>query len=281
MKTLEESIAIAMDMQDTEILSYLPYILQDFWEIGTPAEAVVKLVRKHCAFSQCAAPMPRLEAVKPIEPLQSVSPLQKHNPHIQVLDLGCGKGAVSVKLAESLNCNCLGIDGISGFIKFANEKAREYGVENLCRFETGDIREKIKTLGKFDVIVLGAVGQVFGDYYATLTTLKQHLAPDGIIIIDDAYIDDASTFQHPAILPHGTVLAQIEQAGMELIDECSDIETAYDEEFANLQKRCNELILKHPEKRALFENYVQVQTDEYDVLENDVTASIMVLKKKK
>jgi len=39
MKTLEESIATAMDAQDTAIVPFLPYILQDFWEIGTPAEA--------------------------------------------------------------------------------------------------------------------------------------------------------------------------------------------------------------------------------------------------
>ena len=257
MKTLEESIAIAMDMQDTEIVPFLPYILQDFWEIGTSSETVIGFVQKHCGTveTQCIA-------------------------SLQILDLGCGKGAVSVKLAKHLNCNCLGIDGVSGFIEAAKEKAREYNVETLCQFEVGDIREKIKTLGKFDVIVLGAIGQVFGDYYATLTTLTQHLAPNGIIIIDDAYIENSSTFQHPAILPHREILAQIERVGMELIDEHTGEETAYSEEFANIEKRCKELIVKYPEKRALFESYIQIQADEYDVLENDVIASTMVLKRK-
>ena len=257
MKTLEESIAIAMDMQEVEIVPFLPYILQDFWEIGTSPETVIGFVQKHCGTveTQCIA-------------------------SLQILDLGCGKGAVSVKLAKHLNCNCLGIDGIPEFIATAKEKAREYNVETLCQFEVGDIREKIKSLGKFDVIVLGAIGQVFGDYYATLTTLTQHLAPNGIIIIDDAYIENSSTFQHPAILPHREILAQIERTEMELIDECTDAETAYAKEFENLQKRCKELIIKYPEKRTLFENYIQVQTNEYNVLENDVVASTMMLKRK-
>ena len=254
MKTLEESIAIAMDMQDAAIVPFLPYILQDFWELGTSSEVVVNLVRKHCG----STPLTNL----------------------QVLDLGCGKGAVSVKLAATLNCNCLGIDGMAEFIETAKEKAQAYNVEALCRFEVGDIREKIKTLGKFDVIVLGGIGQVFGDYYTTFTTLTQHLAPNGIIIIDDAYIDDSSSFRHPAILPRRDIMEQTERAGMELIDKQTDWETAYSEEFENLKRRCNELIAKYPEKHILFENYIQTEADEYDVLENEVVALVMVFRRK-
>jgi 2-polyprenyl-3-methyl-5-hydroxy-6-metoxy-1,4-benzoquinol methylase len=281
MKTLEESIAVAMDMQDTAIVPFLQYILQDFWDLGTPPEIVINIVQKHCDAS-FVAPMPRVEPLKPIAPLQCVAPLQKHNTPLQILDLGCGKGATSVKLAKTLNCNCLGIDGISEFIEIAKEKAQEYKVEKLCRFETGDIREKIKVLGKFDVIVLGAIGQVFGDYYATLTTLSEHLAPDGIIIINDAYIEDSSTFQHPAILPRRELLAQTEQAEMELIDDYTDVASGeeYTEQFESIQKRCNELIAKYPEKKSLFENYIQIQADEYDMFENDIICSIMVFKRK-
>ena len=128
MKTLEESIATAMDFgNNTAIVPFLPYIMQDFWDLGTPPEIVISLVQKHC----------------------------RNFSALRVLDLGCGKGATSVKLAANLNCNCLGIDGIPEFIETSKKKAQEYDVESLCRFEVGDIREKIKVLDKFDVIVLG------------------------------------------------------------------------------------------------------------------------------
>ena len=248
--TLEESIATAMDSTDAAIVPFLPYILQDFWEMGTSSEIVIDFVVQ-----------------------------TGRAPSLQVLDLGCGKGAVSVKLAATLKCECYGIDGIPEFIDIAKEKAIEYGVDTFCRFEVGDIREKIRELGKFDVIILGAVGQVFGNFYTTLTTLSEHLSPEGIIIIDDAYIDDASTFQHPSILPRRELLQQIEQAGMELIDEKTNSVADSAKEFGNLQKRCRELMAKHPEKAYLFEDYVKNQATEYDVLENKVICSTMVFKR--
>lgn len=254
MKTLEESIATAMDFdKNTAIVPFLPYILQDFWDMGTPPEIVIHLVQKHC----------------------------RNYSTLRVLDLGCGKGATSVKLAKALNCNCWGIDGIPEFIETSKTKAQEYGVEALCRFEVGDIRKEIKALDKFDVIVLGAVGQVFGDYYATLTTLSKYLAPEGIVVINDAYLDDTSTFRHPAVFPRRELLEQIERAEMGLIDEHTDVANneEYSAQFEHIQNRCNELIAKHPEKSALFENYVRNQVDEYNAMENEMICSMMVLKK--
>jgi ubiquinone/menaquinone biosynthesis C-methylase UbiE len=256
MKTLEESIATAMDFdKNTACLPFLPYLMQDFWDMGTPPQIVINLVQKHC----------------------------RDYSKLRVLDVGCGKGATSVKLSKALNCSCLGIDGLPEFIEISKEKAREYEVEKLCRFEVGDIREKIKGLGEFDVIVLGAIGQVFGDYYATLTALYQHLAPDGVIIICDAYIEDTSTFQHPAVLPRRELLTQIERADMQLIDECTEGANGddYTEQFESIQRRCNELIAGHPDKKSLFENYIQSQADEYDGMENEMICLTMVLKKKK
>jgi len=252
MKSLKESIAEAMDYtnRDTSIVPFLPCILQDFWTLGTPPDVVIALVRKHC-----------------IAETGSV-----------ILDLGCGMGAVSVKLAEALKCHCYGIDGIPEFIEKAKVKAIEYGVEALCRFEAGDVRDKIKALNRFDVIILGAIGPVFGNYHETMTTLSKHLTKDGIIIINDAYIDDTSAYRHPSILPHSELLMQTNEAGMKLIDEVTIGQDNSVEEFANIQKRCNELILRHPDKTALFENYIQSQADENDALENEMIGSIMVFK---
>jgi len=255
MKTLEKSIAIAMDSsEDVAIVPFLPYILQDFWELGTPAEIVINFANKWHAATQRHAP--------------------------SLLDLGCGKGALSVKLAAELKYSCYGIDGIPEFIEVAKDKAREYGVDILCCFEVGDIREKIKTLDTFDVILLCATGPVFGDYYVTLKTLSEYLNPDGIIIINDAYIDDESTFQYPSVLYRRELLKQVEQAGIELIDENTHAQADSEEEFENIQKRCRELMEKYPEKTALFEKYIQNQADEYNALENKIIGSIMVFRKK-
>jgi len=257
MKTTEESVLTAMDCADKEILPYLPYILQDFWEIGSDPEVMIALIQKHI--------------------------INKGN--LKVLDLGCGKGAISVNIAKQLNCECVGIDAIADFISYSAKKAEEYGVGRLCRFEVGDIREKVKTTGKFDVIILGAIGQVFGNYHETLTILNSNLKEGGILIIDDGYIDDDSNFKNEHLFSKSELQKQISDAGMDLIDEVvagkeESSTNNYDTEFDNLSKRCQELSQKYPEKERIFANYSNRQKEEYDNLKNEISCSTMVIKRK-
>lgn len=254
MKSVEDSVVTAMDGTDRELFHYLPYILQDLWEIGSSPEIIISMVKKH-----------------------------KKNPSkLKILDLGCGKGAVSIKLAHKLNCRCVGIDALKEFIEEANKKAKEYNVEYLCKFVTGDIRLKIKECSNFDVIILGAIGPVFGNYYDTLSIIKKSLNKDGIIILDDCYFEDDSDHIHSLIQKKDIILKQIAEAGMELIDEfvvqCDEIKKSNEYIFKNLKKRCNQLIEKYPDKKELFLNYIKQQEYENEALESKSICPIMVIK---
>jgi SAM-dependent methyltransferase len=254
MISIEESVVIAMDGTDKELFPFLPYILQDIWEIGADPDVIENLIRKHCT---------RL-------------------PGLKVLDLGCGKGAVSVKLAKELGCSCHGIDAIVEFIDFARKKAEEYQVSHLCTFETADIRSRIKALPVYDVIILGAIGPVFGDYLSTLTSLSKCITSNGIFVVDDSYIENNSSFTHPRMLKQVEIHRQITKAGMQLIDEAfieqSEIEDSDDIIFTALKKRCLELAEMHPDKKHIFLNYILKQEEENDVLENKVISSTVVIK---
>ena len=256
MKTIEESVVTAMDGNDIELFSYLPYILQDLWEIGADPDAVINLIGKH--FSEY--------------------------DKLKVLDLGCGKGAVSIKIAETLGCKCHGIDAIPEFITYSQEKAIDCKVQQLCTFETGDIREKVKDLLAYDIIILGAIGPVFGNYFTTLTTLSKCLNESGIFIIDDGYIENNSDYSHPLIQKQATIIQQIDSAGMQLVEDNiirkDKIKDSDDYIFDHLKNRCFELINKYPDKKELFENYIKKQEIENDVLENMIVCSTMVIKKK-
>lgn len=255
MKTLEESVLSAMDCTDSDILPFLPYILQDFWEIGSDPDVMIDLIKKH---------------------------LTRINP-FKVLDLGSGKGAVSISIAKALGGQCYGIDAIPEFITFSTEKAMAYGVGDLCKFEEGDIRDMIHTLGKYDVIILGAIGQVLGNYFETLTQLDNHLADGGIIIIDDGYVEDEDSF---AVLSKKNLLNQITDAGMQLIDEVNVngdkcVIESYDAEYKSLLKRCQELSIMYPEKAVMFSNYSDQQKQEYENMKTDIKCSTMVISRLK
>jgi cyclopropane fatty-acyl-phospholipid synthase-like methyltransferase len=254
-KTIEESVVIAMDGTDKELFPFLPYILQDVWEIGADPEAIIKLITKYC----------------------------NHIPELKILDLGCGKGAVSVKLSQKFGCTCYGIDAIPEFVEFARQKASEFNVNHLCTFETGDIREKVKNLSGYDVVILGAIGPVFGDYFLTLSTLEKCVTENGIFIIDDGYINDDSDFSHPLMYKKSDILQQLEKAGMYLVEndvmDRDDIKDSDDYIFENLRSRCFELIEKFPDKQNLFLSYIKKQEVENDVLENKVIGTTFVIKK--
>lgn len=257
MKTLEESVLAAMDCTDKEILGYLPYILQDFWEIGSDPDVIIRLIKKH--FSNFYT--------------------------LKVLDLGCGKGAVSIKIACQMNCECHGIDAIPEFISFSVSKADEYGVGNLCRFEVGDIREKVRMPEKYDVIILGSIGQVFGNYFETLTILNNNLNDSGIIIIDEGYIEDENRFKHEHVFPKIELMKQISDAGMQCIEEVvagkvESVALNYETEYNNILKRCQELSIKHPDKAEIFVRFSNRQKNEYVNLKHEITCSTMVVKRR-
>ncbi len=254
MQSIEESVVMAMDGSDKEIFPYMPYILQDLWEMGSDPDAIITLINNNF----------------------------DNHVNLKVLDLGCGKGAVSIKIADKFKCNCHGIDAVEDFIHFARQKAVEYKVDRLCSFEVGDIRESIDELSVYDVIILGSIGPVFGDYQKTLSIFRKHLESGGIIIIDDAYIEDESEFSHPLVLKHNELINQINSCGMSLVEtvaaekeETADVNSTIHEK---VKKRCLELAEKHPEQRKLFTDSIAMQEAQIDVYMNKVICAAFVIK---
>ena len=78
MRSIEECVVLVMDGSDKELFPFLPYILQDIWEIGADPNTIINIIRRH----------------------------YKHHTCLNIIDLGCGKGAVSVKLSAALGCKC-------------------------------------------------------------------------------------------------------------------------------------------------------------------------------
>lgn len=249
MKSIEESVVYSMDGTNPKLFKYLPYILQDISELGASPDVILNLIKKH----------------------------KRHYSDLKILDLGSGKGSVSIRAANELKCLCYGIDAIKEFVEESRIKSEENSVVDLCRFEVGDIRIKEFNEHKFDIIILGAIGPVFGDYFTTLSKLKNHLSVNGLIIIDDSYSDDSKKSN---VISKSSIITQANKAGMKIIDEeiisKDKIEALNYIIFLKIKRRCEELIIKDSKNKYLFEDYIRNQAEENRVLENDVICSTMI-----
>ena len=180
-----------------------------------------------------------------------------------------------------LKCQCHGIDAIEEFINEARNKAKEFNVEKYCSFECGDIRSEIRELGCYDIIILGAIGPVLGDYHSTLIKISNCLNDGGIIIIDDGYIADDNEYCRLPYEKRSVLFHEIDEAGMTVIDEIViDNEAVKDADeyiYRCIRQRCQELMKTYPDKKSLFVDYLKQQEDENEALETEIICSTMVL----
>lgn len=235
-----------------EILPYLSYLLQDLWELGSSPEDMFNLISRNITISD----------------------------DTKILDLACGKGAVSVFLAKALGCKVTGIDLMEDFIEIAKHKALENHVQEQCLFLIEDINQSIENQSDYDIVIFGAVGDVLGNQVDTLRKLCKTIKRNGYIIIDDAY---AKSENDKTYLTKKKWLEVIEDLGCQLIDEIPVDEQSnknlLDEQMCFLQKRVNELKILYPDKHSLFDDYLSSQKDECDELENDINGVTILIKK--
>ncbi len=252
----EKKLAKSLTADTTDIIPFLPFLLQDLWELGSSGQEMLVLLEQHVPITA----------------------------GFTALDLGCGKGAVSVTLAKALGIRCKGIDLIGDFIREANKKSIELGVDELCEFDAGDIKHAVKTERYYGLVIFGAVGDVLGDRPETLSALTSVIKPGGYILLDDGYrlADDDSTLlfdgEYPTFDEWQVLFAK---AALNLIayspaeDRPND-----DRDFECISQRAQELIKAYPQHRIMFEHYVQNQRDEYDNLAERVIGVTMLLQKK-
>ena len=256
----EEKLARSLTAETTELLPFLPYLLQDLWELGSSPKDMIRLIKEYMPISD----------------------------DTKILDLACGKGAVSINIAKSLNINVYGFDLISDFIEFANQKAKELNVESLCHFMLGDVNEVVDTEKDYDCVIFGAAGNVLGNPKETLIKLLKTVKPQGFILIVEAYLPNESSdmeikYDNYKYLTHEQWLRLFVDCGLKLMEEVTSIEEIEEHDFDSDNKaiaaRADELISKYPEKRAIFEGYIQSQLNECDDLKNSVVGVTWMLQK--
>ncbi|MFV0426546.1 MAG: methyltransferase domain-containing protein [Beutenbergiaceae bacterium] len=112
--------------------------------------------------------------------------LPQLRPGMDVLDVGCGPGTITVDLATHVpGGRVLGIDTAPQILERAAELAVAQGVENV-EFETADVTALPQADASFDVVHAHQVLQHLSDPVAALVEMRRVLRPGGWLAIRDA-----------------------------------------------------------------------------------------------
>lgn len=253
MKPVEQKVVESLDGGgNMAIYPYLPYLLQDLWEMGSDPELILSLIRR------------------------------SFDPPLRILDLGCGKGAVAIRLARELDCHVTGVDAMPGFIAEANDYASRFEVERKVSFQVGDIRQFHLEPARWDVIILGAIGEALGGLQKGLLHLLPALGEQGGIILDDAFIEQEVQTDYKRALRREEFFNQIDQAGFRVVHqvlEPAEKPTESSLLFLNLiGRRVDELVRREPAHEPIFRAYLQSQEYETNRLKDTLVCGVWVLK---
>lgn len=244
-----QSISKSLSSQSSQLFPHLDYILQDLVELGAIPEDIGVLYQKH-----------------------------RSSLNERGLDLGCGKGSVSLYLSKNFDVEMVGIDLMSPFIDVAKTRSIEHNLQHKVRFKVEDMNDAITHYKNFDFVVYAACGDILGNPIEALKKVKQCIKPHGLVLIDDAF----------AFEPLDGYLTQsmwenaISQSGFKLIDYIiiskETQENLKQKQLSTIFQRVHELKALYPEYRYLFENYYRAQVEEWDILMNHVYGVTLCLR---
>jgi SAM-dependent methyltransferase len=254
-KNIEQSISDSLETS-SYMLPYIPYLLQDLWALGSSVEIILKVIEE--------LRLPKTA---------------------RILDLGCGKGAVSIQIASRFGFHVTGIDAMEPFLRDAIRKAEEFNVSNLCEFIKADILNYTLNKHNFDIVILASLGGVLGSLRNTIARLRMQVKNNGCIIIDDGYLkqsDHLNRKGYERCLNHKQTLDELISFGDILLKEINtdDVSLEINEEYtALIKKRGEELIASNPEMKDEINNYILTQEEECKFLDDEIGGAVWVLKK--
>jgi len=230
----------SLSVSEDEILEFVPYLLQDLWELGGFPDAQLRLIES----------------------------LGLANPRI--LDLGCGKGSSLIKILTQQNGTGLGVDLEIAFIEDAIARAGKLGLSERIQFKVENLLNTLSSNETFDIVLYGIDNDILGEAEATFRQLAQVVKPQGYVIVETLFPkdeEDADIF-----LPtQADFIKAVEQAGFHLVNlevwDAAKLKSDNESNTRHIARRAQELATSYPLMTELFQRYVEEQVEECQEME--------------
>ena len=119
---------------------------------------------------------------------QRVARLAGVGPGSRVLDLGSGRGASAVHLAETLGAEVTGVTLEATGVEAGQRRAIERGVGHLVHFRRGDIQKLPLDARAYDVGMMECVLSILPAKAETVSRLRAALKPAGTVVVTDVTV---------------------------------------------------------------------------------------------
>jgi cyclopropane fatty-acyl-phospholipid synthase-like methyltransferase len=204
---------------------------------------------------------------------------------VRVLDLGCGKGAVSVQAASKFGFHVVGVDVTHEFLEDAKKKAAQYGVSAQCTFLEQDIHRYVMDVHAFDVVILASLGGIFGSHRGTMNTLRTQVVSGGYIVLDDGFLKQSGSLRlkgYGHYRSYGETVEELTAYGDTVVSEISTTEASRqinEEYLKDIERRSAELMDRYPELEDALRKHVDLQREEVAVLDSEVEGMLWVIQR--
>jgi cyclopropane fatty-acyl-phospholipid synthase-like methyltransferase len=105
----------------------------------------------------------------------------------RVLDVGCGKGALLVRLAERFGARCTGVDINAGFLAEGRAHAERQGVAASIELIEMEAASVALAPSSFDAGICIGASHALGGYAATLRELTRLVGSSGSILVGEGF----------------------------------------------------------------------------------------------
>ncbi|MCW8858039.1 MAG: class I SAM-dependent methyltransferase [Kangiella sp.] len=251
-----ESVKQSLELGSHRLIDFLPYLYQDFSELGTNTGYMMELVDE----------------------------LQKTELGKRVLDLCCGKGVTLINLAKQYGWQGIGVDVVEDFIEQAKIDAHSKRVHNQTEFIRQNIADFLKhNTELFDVIVFPASTDVLGDITESLNILSENLNDDGFVLVESDYKSHSFNIGSGLELSKNIddlIAASKLHSARKIVWEQSIIIDIYRRDTQRLTKRVNELKRKQPELRRELDLFIEHRNEHLQhYVDNEIARSSWLLTK--
>ena len=103
----------------------------------------------------------------------------------RVIDIGCGKAEMLMRLIARFGCTAIGVDTNPHFLAEARARAFDHGVAGQLELLEGDVTKMKLATETFDAALCVGATHAYGDVATTLKSLRALVKPGGKIIVGE------------------------------------------------------------------------------------------------